>query len=566
MILRRVPLPAPAVLAAVLVAGAALRVGIHPLGGIRAVLIAAAAGLVLWFVLAVAVRDPDWAAVLGLPLVGAVWSPDRSEGFLVLAGLVVLAGLLRRLRFPRVRWRPAAAAALVFSAALMVSPILDWIAWGGPRVFWADLTAGPPPAGPTGRTTAALPLPSDQGPSAPGDAPTVPPDIYLILLDEHTRQDRLISDFGADDADFLAALEARGFTVSPQSRSNYDLTSETVASMLQMAYLDDIPAVAAELARGGDHLDVAFREAANDNPVFAILKAHGYSLVAVAPWYEHIALRRVDTFLDGGELNEFELSLLMNTRAGQLLEAVDPAFLGQEFRSRIESVFQQAAAVAASPATGPRFVFVHVPAPHEPYVFTADGSPAPLRLADLYGPYVGPPEATWPRRRAYAAQLAYVDTRTIELVDAILAAASQPPVIVVFGDHGSRIPVTSDPVSSAEARVDNLFAALTPGHPGLFGPAPTLINVFPVLLDAYLGAGIPQRPDRSYVYWPQGPEVPGSDRLDSGGLALGAAAGGSALAAAGGSALAAAGGSVLAAAGGSVLAAAATDTGYPLGR
>jgi hypothetical protein len=44
----------------------------------------------------------------------------------------------------------------------------------------------------------------------------------------------------------------------------------------------------------------------------------------------------------------------------------------------------------------------------------------------------------------------------------------------------------------------NLLLARTPGQPGLFGDAPTLVNVVPQLLNAYLGGEAALLPDDLY--------------------------------------------------------------------
>ena len=49
--------------------------------------------------------------------------------------------------------------------------------------------------------------------------------------------------------------------------------------------------------------------------------------------------------------------------------------------------------------------------------------------------------------------------------------------------------------SDVETRASNFMAALTPGRPGLTGTRLTPVNLFPVLLDAYLGTTHPRQPD-----------------------------------------------------------------------
>ena len=66
---------------------------------------------------------------------------------------------------------------------------------------------------------------------------------------------------------------------------------------------------------------------------------------------------------------------------------------------------------------------------------------------------------------------------------AVKAAHGRPdPVIVIMSDHG----YTYD-LEDVQARFGNMFAAHTPGAPGLFANPPTPVNVLPMLLNRLLG-------------------------------------------------------------------------------
>ena len=65
------------------------------------------------------------------------------------------------------------------------------------------------------------------------------PDIYFILLDQYPRSDSLKLMCGGDNWPFLDGLRKLGFYVADRSASNYPRTAMTIASMLNMAYLDE---------------------------------------------------------------------------------------------------------------------------------------------------------------------------------------------------------------------------------------------------------------------------------------------------------------------------------------
>jgi arylsulfatase A-like enzyme len=135
-------------------------------------------------------------------------------------------------------------------------------------------------------------------------------------------------------------------------------------------------------------------------------------------------------------------------------------------------------------------------APHPPAVFGADGQALSTRLADSYV------DASLDHQSAieeYVGQLAYVNKRIEAAVSDLLSSASESTVVVIASDHGSRYTSNDNPgVPDAES-VENFFSARTPGHRDLFGETPTLVNLFPTLLNAYLGTDFPQRANRSFV-------------------------------------------------------------------
>ncbi|HJP66293.1 MAG TPA: hypothetical protein VKA30_08325, partial [Actinomycetota bacterium] len=71
-----------------------------------------------------------------------------------------------------------------------------------------------------------------------GNDRTSKPDIYYLVFEEYAGEGVLRDTFGWDNAPFLTALEDRGFFVAHQSSANYPRTSLSLASSLNMEYLD----------------------------------------------------------------------------------------------------------------------------------------------------------------------------------------------------------------------------------------------------------------------------------------------------------------------------------------
>jgi len=327
------------------------------------------------------------------------------------------------------------------------------------------------------------------------------PDIYLILLDGHARQDVLADRYGYDDGPFLDALADRGFEIAGASHSNYLFTQLTLTSMFQMALLDDVPELEPVIA--GTAGNATARHVLNQNPTFAFLRSHGYTTVSFSTPYEYVTVRQADVFIDGPQLTEFEWQLVASTFAPDVIERFAPTFFPDAQRARIHGAFDNVVAVARDRNLGPRFVFAHVLAPHTPLVFGPHGEPLDvpvLRRTEDTPSGLGLSEAEFIERSA--GQTAYVDDRAIEAIDAILAASPQPPVIIVLSDHGPR----SRPIDPATAtkevlreRFGTLFAAYTPGLRGVFPPDTTPAEVFVDLLNAYFDAQLPQPASGTFV-------------------------------------------------------------------
>ena len=96
-------------------------------------------------------------------------------------------------------------------------------------------------------TQRAIVLPTDvqssianQNRTAPLEADSAEtPDVYYIILDGYARADTLMRECNFDNSQFIDFLRSRGFYVADQSCSNYPMTFMSLASSLNMCYLDE---------------------------------------------------------------------------------------------------------------------------------------------------------------------------------------------------------------------------------------------------------------------------------------------------------------------------------------
>jgi len=101
---------------------------------------------------------------------------------------------------------------------------------------------------------------------------------------------------------------------------------------------------------------------------------------------------------------------------------------------RIEFALDSLPRLAAEP--GLKFVFVHIIAPHPPFVFGPEGEPVydkyPFNLLDGDA-FPGTRESY---ARGYIDQLTYINQRLKEVIPALKKASASPPIIILQADHG----------------------------------------------------------------------------------------------------------------------------------
>jgi len=255
------------------------------------------------------------------------------------------------------------------------------------------------------------------------------PDIYLIVLDEYAGARSLKDLLSFDNTAFENQLGNRGFHIVQHSRSNYNYTPFSMASMLNMRYLK-----MQNRAYDRDDLSYALR-LISDNSVRATLSANGYEffncsgfdLAGQSTPIEETFMPRgtklitAQTFLSRIERDiGYHLVLLMYK---------DPNRGYQEQRNNTK-LYDLTMKLAAEPHERPRFVYTHLMMPHHPYFFDKNGNPMDSARVFATGNNLN--------QKEYIEYLQYTNNKILQLADHILHNAHKPPVIIIMSDHGFR--------------------------------------------------------------------------------------------------------------------------------
>ncbi len=343
-----------------------------------------------------------------------------------------------------------------------------------------------------------LEIPTDQL-----DIEAEKPDIYYIVLDGYARSDILRNLFGYDNSDFIAFLQANGFQVAYQSRSNYTQTGLSMASSLNMSYLDTLAQ-----ALGADSDDrTPLMQLIRWSEVRRLLEKMGYSIVGFDSGYRVTELENADIYLraplDGPTTLErlaFETSGLIFAHDVGVKLGLQPFFPGYDaHRNRIAFTLDQLRKVPSLP--GPKFVLAHVLVPHPPFVFGSNGEEMeqhyPFTLMDGDA-FLG---STEEYIQGYRGQVTFINGMMEGIVLKILSASPEPPIILIQADHGpgSRLNWTSAESTDLEERTAILSAYHLPGAPeDIIYQTISPVNSFRVVFNHYFGSDLNLLPDKSY--------------------------------------------------------------------
>ncbi|HVL53379.1 MAG TPA: hypothetical protein VM344_03885 [Vitreimonas sp.] len=342
------------------------------------------------------------------------------------------------------------------------------------------------------------------------DATDRRPDIYYVILDRYSNRETLETVYGVDNSPFFDELERRGFTIAEDSWANYFKTGLSLASSLDMEFLDGD---ALEAQGGPSSFRAVYSALSKRLTVPATLKSLGYEYVHIASNWEPSA-----TNVDADRVLQFEgdsdfSSALLSTTAWSLTEPIErPSDVSQKeldviqlgnsgvYRAHTLYQLERLHEVVARP--GPKYVFAHFLLPHSPWRFNADGSqPTAEEIAARTN------------AESYLQQLQYANGQMVAWLDRVLdVPEDQRPIVIIQSDEGEfpdRYRVNErefDWLDATATEIQWKFGILNamylPGKdPSQFGfnDRTSPVNNFRVVFNAYFGADLPMLPDKTFI-------------------------------------------------------------------
>jgi len=328
----------------------------------------------------------------------------------------------------------------------------------------------------------------------------IKPDIYYIILDRYGGEKTIKDLYGFDNHEFLNFLTEKGFYVADQSTANYPRTLTSLASSLNMDYINFLADIAGE-----NTSDQTFAyPLLNNHKVGELLKSQGYRYLHLGSWFEPTKVSPLadQNFIMGDlylGIDGFSTELLETTLFAPIIRRLSSRTSSFEFdtqhRNRILYQFENLERIP--PLDSPKFVFGHILLPHDPYVFGENCEELPSTR-----------KISIPN---YLAHVSCTNQKVTRLVETILASSKNPPIIVIQADEGPynmKFPMAPGRFNFKDSSDDTLkerFYILNALYlPGVdtsdLYPAMTPVNTFRFIFNKYFGAELDLLPDKNYIY------------------------------------------------------------------
>jgi hypothetical protein len=318
------------------------------------------------------------------------------------------------------------------------------------------------------------------------------PDIYYIIPDAYAGSKALKTILNYDNTSFENFLKEKGFQISDESYSNYESSRFSIPSTLNMKYLNDIY----NQTKSVNSMNKELSNISYDTEVLKKFKSKGYTTYVIESGIQSwdtptTDMKNVDYRLchTSNALDTEFMSILIQTT---IINPVQAQLFAKDHRDKILCGFSELSEMPNKKNT-PKFVLVHLMAPHPPYVFGSNGEeilPESLGLKDIDENF---------NEEFYLGQLEFVNLKMKESIEKLLDT-NNPPIIIIQSDHGMKESHSEDEYTKLFASFNNFKAYYFPyeGRNIEFETS-TPVNSFRVLFNLYFDDGYELLEDRIYV-------------------------------------------------------------------
>jgi hypothetical protein len=332
---------------------------------------------------------------------------------------------------------------------------------------------------------------------APGNPFANRPNIYYILLDCYPGSGYQREVLNVEENDFDVYLKQKGFYVVDESRSNYNMTSFSIASLFNMVYLDWLPLNEKVKPYHYNKTIQLVRNAL----VFDWLAEQGYELHNLSVFdMPGKPSHNKEQFLSttGKEI------ILHNTFWKCLYRDVFPGIFPsikkkmvedarntrkerlQVFRRYNRQILDSLYQLPGRPSNNPKFVYAHLEMPHFPYFYDSTGKAYPDEL--VFGKDI------ITNKERFKNYIGYTNLQVMTLLDSVFMRNNSRDIIIIQSDHG----LNDLDVKRRDDAFRNYTAFYFPDRDyGQMKNGLSNVNTFRIIFNKYFGQQLPLLKDSS---------------------------------------------------------------------
>jgi hypothetical protein len=331
------------------------------------------------------------------------------------------------------------------------------------------------------------------------------PDIFFLVLDGYTSSECLKEEFNYDNSALDSILISNHFYISNGSKSNYNMTPLSLASTLNLGYL----------RRGLENTPLSPRfflqtiETFKRNELVPFLAKQGYDIKnygcldmdyagsSTEPLFQSLSYQAIDnqTFWTSVQKDISFNWRLKNIFTGQFKIPAEYKTAKEYHLFRNQFNFDKLLAELSTSNKAPRFVYVHLMLPHEPFYLNADGtftSDTSIITQNL------------DMKTGYLGQVKYCNSLLKKLIPLVESSSNRNRVLIIEGDHGFR---DYHSLAKRNDEFKNLNAYYFSDHDyGLLRNNISPVNSFRVVLNKYFCQKFELLKDSS-IYLPHGSDI-----------------------------------------------------------
>lgn len=308
-------------------------------------------------------------------------------------------------------------------------------------------------------------------------------DVYLVITDGYPGHTELWNILNYDNSRFYKSLTELGFHIIDSTLSNYNFTTYSMASMLNMEYLNSIE------GRNSNKSDLAYCYSRfKQSRVVKNFTELGYTFYNHSIFdFDNNPSSAIPTFLPrkAEAITAQTFTARMEKEiAYHLATTFKVGFVLDYFKTRDlknnQSLAQKTRETLALKTGKPKFVYTHLVMPHLPYYFDSTGKPLPVdTLTESFGKNIP----------AFLNYLEYTNRELLRLVRDIRNNSPEPPVIILMSDHGFR--EYSGPVNNIYQFYNLNAVCLPDSNYSKFYKGMTNVNQFRVIFNTTFGQQMP---------------------------------------------------------------------------